>query len=197
MTNDISFTRGSGLLEKFLSEQRAKKANSIIPQSFRKGNILDIGCGSYPYFLTTTTFANKFGIDPAVSTTEVEGVNLQKINIAKEKLPFKDNFFDVVTMLAVFEHIEKDRLNFLLNEINRVLKKGGMLIITTPAPWSDKLLHQMAKFGLISSEEIHDHKSHYSQAKIVDMISESNFNKDKIKGGFFEVFLNMWFVAEK
>lgn len=191
-----NFTRGSGLLEKFLSEKRAQKANEFIPNSFRDGNILDIGCGFYPHFLTSTKFKNKFGIDPAVNT-QVKGIKLQKIDIAKQKLPFKDNSFEVVTMLAVFEHIEKEKLTSAIKEINRVLKPEGRLIITTPSPWSDKLLHHMARLGLISSEEIHDHKSHYTQSKILDIIESSGFNKSKMKKGYFEAYLNMWFLAEK
>ncbi len=191
-----NFTRGAGLLEKLLSEKRAQKANEFISNSSRMGSILDIGCGFYPHFLVSTKFKNKFGIDPAVNV-QIKGIKLQKIDIAKEKLPFKNNSFEVVTMLAVFEHIEKDRLIFALKEINRVLKPKGKLIITTPSPWSDKLLHHMARFGLISSEEIHDHKSHYNQSKILDIIESSNFNRGKIKRGYFEAYLNMWFVVEK
>lgn len=193
------FTRGNGLLEGFLAKKRADKANSFISNNLRKGKILDIGCGSYPYFLINTNFKDKYGIDPSLNLKELKtnNLNLQSADITKTKFSFKDNYFDVITMLAVFEHIDNDRLNFILKEIKRVLKNNGLFIITTPAPWSDKLLHQMAKVGLISSEEIHEHKTHHSKQKIERILIESGFEPEKIKSGYFELGLNMWFLIKK
>jgi hypothetical protein len=41
----------------------AKIANRLIPQELRLGGILDIGCGTFPYFLARTEFEKKFAID--------------------------------------------------------------------------------------------------------------------------------------
>lgn len=193
----ISYTRGFGILEVFLSKQRAGKANRLIPQSFRQGKILDIGCGSYPYFLLNTNFAVKYGIDPSLSSLAIKQINVKRLDVTKQKLPYKDNFFEVVTMLAVFEHLDYERLGFLLKEVKRVLKKDGIFIITTPAPWSDKLLHFMALFGLISKEEIHEHKHHYNKETIVKMLEDAGFADKNVRSGYFEAGLNMWFNAEK
>lgn len=189
-------TRGSGLLEGLLAKKRTAKANSLLEKS-KKGRILDIGCGSYPYFLLNTDFKEKYGIDPSLNLPSIKNINLKRMDVTKQKLPFKDNFFEVITMLAVFEHLEYDRLNFVLKEIKRVLQKDGLLIITTPAPWSDKLLHFMAVFGLISKEEIHEHKHHYNRDKIEKMLIQANFKKNDVKSGYFEVGLNMWFTCRK
>jgi ubiquinone/menaquinone biosynthesis C-methylase UbiE len=196
--NDNSYTRGSGLLEGFLAKQRANKANSFISDKLRTGKILDIGCGFYPYFLINTKFNEKFGVDPSIKSDLVKKGN---ISITKEsldeKLPYKNNNFNVVTMLAVFEHLENKNLIPILSEIERVLLKNGLLIITTPAPWSDKLLHFMARTGLISKEEIHEHKHNLSKEVIEELISKAGFKKEKIKSGYFEFGFNMWFVINK
>lgn len=193
------YTRGTGILEVFLAKQRASKANSFISKEQRKGKVLDIGCGSYPYFLVSTKFKEKYGLDPSLKLSEIsnKNLNLRAFDITKNKLPFKDNYFNVVTMLAVFEHIEQDKLFEVLYEIKRVLKKDGIFIITTPASWADKLLHSMARFGLISSEEIHEHKHNHPKEKIEGILVQSGFEKRKIKSGFFEVYMNMWFTAIK
>jgi len=198
MKND-HYTRGTGILEVFLAKQRANKANSLILKEQRKGKILDIGCGSYPYFLVSTRFEEKYGLDPSLKLSEIneKNLNLKQLDIAKNKLPFKDNYFNVITMLAVFEHIEQDKLLDVLNEIKRVLKKDGIFIITTPAPWADKLLHSMARVDLISSEEIHEHKHNHPKEKIEGILLSSGFEKRKIKSGFFELGMNMWFTAIK
>lgn len=193
-----SYTRGSGILEGFLAKKRAQKANNLINQSLRKGKILDIGCGSYPYFLVSTNFNEKYGIDPSINENLV---SKEKIHLSKSrfdnKLNFSDNYFNVVTMLAVFEHLDAHKLEIILKEIKRVLVSGGQLVITTPAPWSDKLLHFMARTGLISKEEIHEHKHNLSNLVIIDIIEKSGFKRENIKSGYFELGFNMWFVAKK
>lgn len=199
MSNYQGYTRGSGLLEKFLAKKRAEMANSLIPKGSKKERILDAGCGSYPYFLLSTQFKEKYGIDPSVNLSSIKDNNifLRKTRIDDKSFPYDDNFFDAVTMLAVFEHIDHEKLVNVLKEVKRVLKKEGIFIITTPAPWSDKLLHFMARVGLISKEEIHEHKHNHSGQKIINILEKAGFEKDKIKSGFFEIFLNMWFTAKK
>ncbi len=190
------YTRGSGLLEGFLAKKRTARANSLLKQ-VRNGKILDIGCGSYPYFLLNNHFTEKYGIDPSLKNTKLKNIELKNLDVTKSKLPFRDNFFDAVTMLAVFEHLDHGKINFVLKEINRVLKKDGALVITTPSPWSDKILKNMARLDLVSKEEIHEHKHNYSKSKIVDIIKDAGFKSNKIKSGFFEFYLNMWFTAIK
>lgn len=194
-----SYTRGKGLLESFLTKKRAIKANCLIKDHYRKGRILDVGCGSYPYFLEFIDFKEKYGIDPSLSTLKPKDIKitLKKINIANQKLPFADNYFDVVSMLAVFEHITGDKLQFSLKEIKRVLKKEGIFIITTPAPWADKILHFMGQFGLISKDEIEEHKHNHEKSKIVDIFKKSGFSQKNIKSGYFEIYMNMWFSITK
>jgi ubiquinone/menaquinone biosynthesis C-methylase UbiE len=119
------------------------------------------------------------------------------MKLGKKAFPFGSNYFNIVTMLAVFEHIDNDDLKPMLKEIYRILKKNGILIITTPAPWSDKLLHFMARLGLISAEEIHEHKHNHPKAKIENILSQAGFAKSKIQSGFFEFHMNMWFTAKK
>ena len=58
-----NYTRGGGLLEPALARYRANMANKLIPEQLRSGRILDVGCGSYPYFLSHTAFAEKYAID--------------------------------------------------------------------------------------------------------------------------------------
>jgi hypothetical protein len=66
-----SVTRGKGFLEPFLARQRAQTANQLIPPQLRQGRILDIGCGTYPYFLAHTEFEKKFAIDQLPMPTHI------------------------------------------------------------------------------------------------------------------------------
>lgn len=150
-----AYTRGNGLLEPFLARLRANKANSLIPGRLRHGRILDIGCGSSPYFLAHTAFNEKYAIDQQNPTGDVGQVRWHTLDLGiVPRLPFEDGFFDAVTMLAVVEHLDPDILIELFREAYRILEPGGRLILTTPAAWSDGLLRLMSRILLVSSEEI-------------------------------------------
>ena len=190
-------TRGFGLLEGLLAKKRAKLANKLIHDNMRIGSILDIGCGSYPYFLSNTEFATKYGIDKVVdSNPNIQkelGINLMNHDFENEDLlPFDNDYFNVITMLAVFEHIEPIRIPIVLNEIFRTLKPGGIFILTTPAIWTDKLLRFLAKVRLVSPLEIEEHKDAYNFDKIKNHFEKTNFNLDNIKLGYFEMYMNIW-----
>jgi SAM-dependent methyltransferase len=196
-------TRGYGFLEGFLAKQRCRMANSLICPAYRRGRILDIGCGAYPFFLLNTEFSNKYGLDKVmaeVSRNRIydRDVTLLNYDIEKENtLPFPAGYFDIVTMLAVFEHIEPERLPEMVIEIHRVLRKDGMFIITTPAEWTDRLLRFMAKLRLVSPVEIEEHKDAYSHSRISAILQQANFSKEKLRLGYFELFMNIWATATK
>jgi len=94
----------------------------------RFGTILDIGAGKGPYkkFLECDKYVpldveNRSG-DP---DTVIADLN--------EKIPLSDNYADCVICTEVLEHIKKPQQ--ALREIHRVLKKGGLLVLTTPMVW--------------------------------------------------------------
>src|SRR5947207_9067695 len=84
-------TRGDGFLEEFLARQRSRQANSLIPESARKGRVLDIGCGLHPLFLLTTRFAERFGLDRVPShDCKALGSTLNNHDIETKRLPFEE-----------------------------------------------------------------------------------------------------------
>lgn len=194
-------TRGKGLLEPMLANLRAQKANKLIPSNLRAGRILDIGCGSFPYFLAHTSFAEKFAIDqiPLPQQTAAE-LRIESFTLdleQKPKLPFDDNFFEAVTLLAVVEHLDPALMAMLFKEIYRVLKPGGQVILTTPAAWSDGLLKLMARVSLVSAEEIHEHAYAYTLPLLGWYFGQAGFEMTKTQFGYFEFMLNMWATAQK
>lgn len=60
----------------------------------------------------------------------VASAPIAKVNLNVEKLPYADASFDLVTCSEVIEHVENYRA--LVREAHRVLKKDGLLILTTP-----------------------------------------------------------------
>ena len=194
-------TRGKGLLEPMLADLRAQRANKLIPTELRQGRILDIGCGSFPYFLAHTAFAEKFAIDqiplPEHTATELKIESFTLDLEIEPRLPFEDNYFESVTLLAVVEHLDPALMAKLFKEIYRVLKPEGLVILTTPAAWSDGLLKFMAQVGLVSAEEIHEHAYAYTLPLLGWYFGQAGFEMTKTKFGYFEFMLNMWATAKK
>ena len=193
------FTRGKGLLEPLLARLRTKQANRLIPPHLRAGSILDIGCGSYPYFLSHTSFKEKFAIDQLPANEEAaSGIHWHTIDLNSEpKIPFDDKYFNVISMLAVVEHLNPTSLISLFSEAFRTLLPGGMVIITTPAAWSDPLLRWMARFRLVSAEEINEHVYAYTLPLLGWYFGKAGFDMEKVRFGYFEFRLNMWASASK
>jgi SAM-dependent methyltransferase len=100
----------------------------LAARPFIKGNLLDIGCGKRPYSLVYDSLVeNSVG-------TEVEfsphGIVAADVICFGEALPFKPSCFDTVLCTEVLEHTKKPFQ--VINEVTRVLKPGGTLILSVP-----------------------------------------------------------------
>jgi SAM-dependent methyltransferase len=191
-------TRGRGLLEPLLARLRAERADRLIPTRLRGGRILDIGCGSFPYFLSHTSFRERFGIEKERPEAIPPEIHWHTLDLSlTPSLPFPDHFFSAVTLLAVIEHFDPGRVASLFRESCRILEPGGSLVLTTPAPAAAGLLRRMARLRLVSPEEIAEHAFTYPPAVLAWYAGEAGFDPRKVKTGHFELRLNTWLLAER
>ncbi len=114
--------------------QRLYKAY-VIAENYIQGDVLEVGCGEGRgielMLPKSRTFTAVDKIEPVINELQkkYEQATFRSMNIPPlGGLP--DNTFDVVVSFQVIEHIEKDKL--FLSEINRVLKPGGLALVTTP-----------------------------------------------------------------
>jgi ubiquinone/menaquinone biosynthesis C-methylase UbiE len=140
IADDFSKTRVSVWPEiKFLFDDFLKKNDCV----------LDLGCGNGRWF----EVFNKFSVDYTGLDNSKELIKIAKENYSEAKfiygdalnLPFTDNYFDKIYSIAVFHQIpsEEFRVRFL-QEAKRVLKPGGLLVLTV---W--KFHHRKSIFSLI------------------------------------------------
>jgi ubiquinone/menaquinone biosynthesis C-methylase UbiE len=100
--------------------------DSLLPYS----TVLDIGCGNGKNMLYRRDL-NMTGLEYSEALCEIcinRGLNVVQGDALS--LPFKDNTFDAIIMIAVIHHIQPDEHYKVLNEIQRVLKPGGQALIT-------------------------------------------------------------------
>lgn len=96
------------------------------------GKTLDVGCGTKPYekYFNSTEY---IGLE--IETTIHKNYNKADVFYKGGKFPFQNEEFDSVVTNQVLEHVFEPDL--FLSEINRVLKKGGNLLITVPFVWDE------------------------------------------------------------
>lgn len=184
----------------FLARQRSRQANRLIPESARSGRILDVGFGSFPLFLSNTHFSERYGVDREVPPGMVNESHLHLIAHDLEhnrQLPFQNDFFSVVTMLAVFEHLDRPVLLDLLREINRVVVPGGIFVMTTPADWTAGILRALSRMTLVSGDEVGEHRDQYSRVRILELLIQGGFERELIELGSFEMGMNLWSRARR
>ena len=93
--------------------------------------VLDIGCGNGKNMLYGAQRHNMLGLEDSKALCDIcisRGLNV--IQGSALTLPFADNSFDAIIMIAVIHHIDPSQHHIILNEIKRVLRPEGKCLIT-------------------------------------------------------------------
>lgn len=180
------------LLEPWLRRLRIKR---IIPWIPHDAIVCDIGCGfdAQSLRLISAGIKKGYGFDKKVRSQRSERLVVQQHDL-KDPLPLPDNSVDCVTMIAVLEHLSN--VNEIFLEISRIIRPDGRIILTTPSPSSKKILEFLAfRVGIVSPEEIADHKHYWSLQEIEDLFRKNGF--DPVHLRTFSAGLNTLAIGEK
>lgn len=97
-------------------------------REYLKGRLLDVGCGKRPYSLIYDRWVD-FSIGTEVAFSP-HGTHAADLICFAEYVPFPDRQFDTILCTEVLEHTQQPFQ--VMNELARLLKPGGHLILSVP-----------------------------------------------------------------
>lgn len=182
------------LLEPLLRRMRIGRVTPIL-RRHRDCRLLDIGCGWEAKLLRAVAphVASAVGID--FKAPHIDDGKIRTIAMTLDAtLPFPDASFDVVTLLAVLEHLAQPRA--MVAEIARVLKPGGEVVLTVPSTAAKPILEFLAyRVGVVSEAEIRDHKQYYNRRLLRALFAGSGLVIARHR--YFQLGMNNLLVAQR
>jgi ubiquinone/menaquinone biosynthesis C-methylase UbiE len=189
---EINFTqtsseRGTNRI-KNIKKYVLNKSNILKSKTFKVESYLDIGCFDGGI---TKSIGSYFKLN----NTQIHGVDIKKYNTYEfsfneyngYELPYADDSFDIITCLMVLHHIPTDKLEKLIDEIYRVLKNGGIVIIREHSP--------VYKLQEICLDIMHDfYDLVWNSDSNMKWISSNNNYKNS--NGWIAEFLNASFIVD-
>jgi 2-polyprenyl-3-methyl-5-hydroxy-6-metoxy-1,4-benzoquinol methylase len=180
----------------FLDKYIAKKRYRIVKKYIGINNtICDIGCGKEATFLNSIVNCSIkcIGLDKALKNFSNGKMILKKCNLS-DGFNIKDQNVDIITALALIEHLE-DCDNFL-QTVNENIEVNKTIVLTTPTKVAKPILEFMAfKLKIINKDEILEHKHYYNKKELISLLTKNGFKIRKHK--YFEFGFNQLIVAEK
>jgi len=125
-------------VERYIEYLRHFTAYKYVEEFVKDKSVLEVGCGTgyganyLTRFASTLTAAD---ISKQCVTYCHNSYGKAKMNLlcaSGLSLPIRNSSFDVVVSFQVIEHIEPKRVAHFLSEIKRILKDGGVFVISTP-----------------------------------------------------------------
>ena len=153
---------------------RRMRLRQVLPniQAYPDCHLLDVGCGWEAKLLRMVEpyVARGVGVDfkaPELKTAKLETVSV----VFNERLPFASADFDVITMLAVLEHMDKPLE--ILRDCARLLRPGGTLLMTVPSWYAKPVLEFLSfRLGIVNPEEIRDHKRYFNREDLYEIFDQ-------------------------
>jgi len=192
-------------LKYYLTIFQKDRMKKILPLlKIKKGdNVLDVGCGSGHYLvLMAKTGANITGLDYSEQMLSMSKKLLEKNNIKNYELiqanalniPKEKETYNFILSTGLLDYIED--VNKAIEEMSRVIKEGGKLLVCVPSKFSPFFLFR-TKIGNIFRRKLMNAPpilSSFTKKQFKEMLEKNAFQVDKID----HVHYTMWiFLATK
>lgn len=186
------------LVEAMGMEVREKYLNLLINLLPANSQVLELGCGAgIPMTQILSEHFQVTGID--ISS---EQLSLARQNVPQAKfilsdmvnLEFENNYFDAVVAFYSMTHVPRDEHNQLLSNIYRMLKKGGLMVVTMGYRDSPDIISP----DWLGSPMFF---SHFDGDTNLTLVQETGFNiikaKDEMEYEYNKPVCFRWIVASK
>jgi SAM-dependent methyltransferase len=177
-------------LDRYLRDVRIRKAREFV----RQGDVVvDVGCADGAMFERWgELIEHGYGVDPVLERTEEgPGYTLYGGHFP-EALP--EVKCDVITMLAVLEHIPANVQAGLGQAAYDLLNPGGRVVITVPSPRVDDILELLVRFRIVDGMSVDEHYG-FDPTKTLEVFATPRFRL--LRQCRFQLGLNNLFVFEK
>ncbi|CAD0003743.1 MULTISPECIES: class I SAM-dependent methyltransferase [Flavobacterium] len=158
------------------------KLNLINSEQTQKGKILDIGAGTGDFLLTAKNDGwETFGVEPSERAKEI--AKKKGISFVEQISELENNFFDVITMWHVLEHVPN--LELQIQELKRLLKPTGTLIVAVPNFKSFDAKHYGEFWAAF---DVPIHFWHFSKKAIKSLFEKVDMKLEKVLPMKFDSF---------
>ena len=181
-------------LDRFLQRLRVQVATPHIPEGSR---LLDVGCADGHLLRAVKgRIRDGVGIDPdATPTSGARGTSGGEFRIVRGNFPdglADPGPFDVITMLAVFEHFTEADRPRVVEACRGLLRPGGRVVITVPAAAVDRIVDVLRTLRLVHGMDIEAHHGYRPEE------TPTHFSGFRVlRHEPFELGLNHLFVLER
>ncbi len=182
------------LLTKFIANQRY----AMIAPHIR-GDVLELGCGNAQVLAEHADKLTSYsGVERSPKQIEkLKGLypdsTFYQRDLDKDQLNI-DRQFDCILMIALIEHLFNQQ--FVMDQVAKLLKPGGVIVITTPTPIGNDFVHRLgASVGLFSKMAVDDHIVLYNRHRFRILVDEVGL---KLKSHrYFQLMCNQLAVLER
>ena len=175
--------------DRWLQDQRIARAGACIRPGAR---VLDIGCADGLLFRRLQSrIQGGIGIDPDVKQAVATGRYQLIPGRFPDDLP-ETAPFDVITMLAVLEHMPDAAHPRVAQRCAALLKPGGRLVITVPSPRVDRILELLKALRVSEPMSLEEHH-HFDVRGVPELFRPLRL----LTATTFELGLNHLFVFER
>jgi 2-polyprenyl-3-methyl-5-hydroxy-6-metoxy-1,4-benzoquinol methylase len=137
-----------------------KRKRNLIAKYHKKGNLLDIGCGT-GYFAAFMK-DNKYDVSVMEPDPQAAEKATEKLHIKPyQSLEDIQGTYDIITMWHVLEHVHD--INTTFSKLNSLLKENGVLLIAVPNPESTDAKHYKEYWA---AYDVPRHLYHYKKSLI-------------------------------
>ncbi len=166
---------------------------AIATQGKEHGRLLDIGCGvgDFLHFAEQNGWQCT-GAEPSDDASSIAKKRIKAVILLPkdlEELP--DESFDVITMWHVLEHVSD--LQWQVNQLNRLLKKGGRLVVALPNFRSYDAQYYKDKWA---AYDVPRHLNHFSQDSIAKIFNINGLIQNQTQKLVWDAFY-ISFLSEK